>query len=109
MVAMVRSGRRTFRPRSRSVENACGEVTSWHRCRSMKISAGASGLLRDHVAVPNLIDDSARWTPPLVHNRLAHNASLTALPTCSVVQRLSLRLQVRGYLARVQNLARRPR
>ena len=28
IVAAVRSGRRTFRPRSRSVVNACGEVTS---------------------------------------------------------------------------------
>ena len=29
MVASVRSGRRTLRPRSRSSANACGEVTSW--------------------------------------------------------------------------------
>ena len=34
IVAIVRSGRRTGRPASRSVE-ACGEVTSWTRCRSM--------------------------------------------------------------------------
>ena len=35
IVATVRSGRRTFSPRSRSPVNACGEVTSWIRCRSM--------------------------------------------------------------------------
>jgi hypothetical protein len=35
MVASVRSGRRIFRPRSRSSTKACGEVTSWVRCRSM--------------------------------------------------------------------------
>ena len=34
-VAMVRSGRRTVRPLSRSPSNACGLVTSWMRCRSM--------------------------------------------------------------------------
>ena len=34
-VAMVRSGRRTVRPLSRSPSNACGLVTSWMRWRSM--------------------------------------------------------------------------
>ena len=34
-VASVRSTRRTGRPASRSPSNACGEVTSWTRCRSM--------------------------------------------------------------------------
>ena len=34
MVATVRSGRRTLRPRSRSSAKAWGEVTSWTRCRS---------------------------------------------------------------------------
>ncbi len=34
-VASVRSGRRTVRPASRRPSNACGEVTSWMRCRSM--------------------------------------------------------------------------
>ena len=34
-VAMVRSGRRTGRPASRSPSKACGLVTSWTRCRSM--------------------------------------------------------------------------
>ncbi len=34
-VAMVRSGRRTVRPVSRSPSNACGLVTSCSRCRSM--------------------------------------------------------------------------
>ena len=34
IVASVRSGRRTRRPFSRSIENACGEVTSCTRCRS---------------------------------------------------------------------------
>src|SRR4051794_19000949 len=40
-VAMVRSGRRTFKPRSRSPENACGEVTSCTRCRSIYNRVGA--------------------------------------------------------------------
>ena len=35
IVATVRSGRRTFRPASSRPSNACGEVTSWTRCRSM--------------------------------------------------------------------------
>ena len=35
VVAMVRSGRRTFNPRRRRPSNACGEVTSWTRCRSI--------------------------------------------------------------------------
>ena len=34
-VAMVRSGRRTGRPARRRPSKACGEVTSWTRCRSM--------------------------------------------------------------------------
>jgi hypothetical protein len=34
-VAMVRSGRRTLRPASRSPSKACGEVTSCSNCRSM--------------------------------------------------------------------------
>ena len=34
-VATVLSGRRTFRPRARSPVKACGDVTSWTRCRSM--------------------------------------------------------------------------
>ena len=34
IVARVRSGRRTGSPRSRSTEKACGDVTSWVRCRS---------------------------------------------------------------------------
>ena len=34
-VAMVRSGRRTGRPASRSPSKACGLVTSCTRCRSM--------------------------------------------------------------------------
>ncbi len=35
IVATVRSGRRTVRPASRTPSNACGEVTSWIRWRSM--------------------------------------------------------------------------
>ena len=42
IVARVRSGRRTFRPRSRRALNACGEVTSCVRCRSTNITAGVS-------------------------------------------------------------------
>ena len=34
-VATVRSGRRTVRPARRRPSKACGEVTSWTRCRSM--------------------------------------------------------------------------
>ena len=44
IVTSVRSGRRTLRPRLRSTENACGEVTSWVRCRSMYSTAGVSGV-----------------------------------------------------------------
>ena len=35
VVPIVRSGRRTFNPRSRNPEKACGEVTSCTRCRSI--------------------------------------------------------------------------
>ena len=41
MVAKVRSGRRTGKPRSRSVANACGDVTSCTRCVSTYKTAGA--------------------------------------------------------------------
>ena len=34
IVARVRSGLRTRRPSSRKPSNACGDVTSWTRCRS---------------------------------------------------------------------------
>ena len=44
MVASVRSGRRTVRPRSCSTAKACGEVTSWIRCRSTYSTAGALTL-----------------------------------------------------------------
>ena len=40
------SGRRTFSPRSRSTVKACGEVTSWTRCRSMYSTAGRVGASR---------------------------------------------------------------
>ncbi len=39
-VASVRSGRRTRRPAIRSPSKACGEVTSWTRCRSTNRMAG---------------------------------------------------------------------
>ena len=42
MVAKVRSGRRTRNLFFRNSANACGEVTSWVKCRSMKITAGVS-------------------------------------------------------------------
>ena len=42
IVARVRSGRRSLRPRSRSTVNACGEVTSCVRCRSTNSTAGVS-------------------------------------------------------------------
>ena len=37
-------GRRTGSPRARSTEKACGEVTSWIRCRSTYRTAGVSAL-----------------------------------------------------------------
>ena len=40
-VATVRSGRRTVRPFMRSPSKACGEVTSWMRCRSMNSRSGS--------------------------------------------------------------------
>ena len=46
IVAMVRSGLRTLRPVSRRPSNACGEVTSWTRCRSMYSSVGSPGASR---------------------------------------------------------------
>ncbi len=45
-VARVRSGRRTVRPLRRSPSKACGEVTSWIRCRSMKRRSGSPSALR---------------------------------------------------------------
>src|SRR5580658_9556418 len=42
MVASVRSGRRTGKPSERSTLKACGEVTSWTRCRSTYRTAGVS-------------------------------------------------------------------
>src|SRR5208282_1600481 len=44
MVASVRSGRRTGRPSDFNALNACGEVTSWMRCRSTYSTAGVSGV-----------------------------------------------------------------
>jgi hypothetical protein len=41
IVAIVRSGRRTRRPVSVRASNACGEVTSCTRCRSMYSSGGS--------------------------------------------------------------------
>ena len=35
IVATVSSGRRTFRPARRRPSNACADVISWRRCRSM--------------------------------------------------------------------------
>ena len=45
-VAMVRSGKRTFHPRARSMSNACGVVTSWIRCRPMNSCVWPFGSLR---------------------------------------------------------------
>ena len=59
MVATVRSGRRTFSPRSRSQVKAWGEVTSWMRCRSMYSTAGVS-------AVGGL----TRWLSQIFSNRV---------------------------------------
>src|SRR5580698_8321407 len=44
MVASMRSGRRSFRPRWRSIEKAWGEVTSCTKCVSMYSTAGVSGV-----------------------------------------------------------------
>ena len=44
MVARVRSGRRTLRPRSRRPSKAWGEVTSWTRWRSMPSTSGAPSV-----------------------------------------------------------------
>src|SRR5271163_970044 len=44
MVASVRSGRRTGSPKPLSTLNACGEVTSWMRCKSMYSTAGVSAV-----------------------------------------------------------------
>src|SRR6187399_1628845 len=44
MVASVRSGRRSLRPRARSSVYAWGVVTSCVRCRSMKRTAGVSAV-----------------------------------------------------------------
>ena len=43
IVATVLSGRRTRRPRARRPVKACGEVTSWIRCRSIYRTAGDPG------------------------------------------------------------------
>ena len=43
MVAKVCDGRLTVKPRSRRPVKACGEVTSWTRCRSMYNTAGLPG------------------------------------------------------------------
>src|SRR2546423_7223210 len=43
---MVRSGRRTGRPAIRNPSNACGDVTSWTRCRSMYSRSGSPSALR---------------------------------------------------------------
>src|SRR3954447_19506797 len=51
---MVRSGRRTGRPASRSPSNACGEVTSWTRCRSMYRRSGEPSARRTTCASPIL-------------------------------------------------------
>ena len=55
-VAMVRSGRRTLRPASRSPSNACGEVTS---CTKLQVDVEQRGLalgLDHHVLLPDLFE-----------------------------------------------------
>src|ERR1700735_773897 len=44
MVARVRCGLRTPIPSDRSTLNACGEVTSWMRCKSTYSTAGVSAV-----------------------------------------------------------------
>src|SRR5215469_4330173 len=46
IVAKVKSGRRTLRPARRRPSNACGEVTSCTRCRSIYSSVGSPSTAR---------------------------------------------------------------
>ena len=55
-VATVRSGRRTAESALAKAENACGEVTSWTRWRSMYSSVGAPGSWATQWALPDLLE-----------------------------------------------------
>ena len=89
MVASVRSGRRTGRPRSRSTANACGEVTSCIRCRSMYSTAGVSARLGDDlVTLPDLLEQRLRCSACATLSRQAATRGARpcrrsrASPTC---------------------------
>src|SRR5664280_3447243 len=62
-VAMVRSGRWTLRPASRSPSNAWGEVTSCTRWRSMNSTSGSSAVPRWTTWRSQTFSDRVRGTP----------------------------------------------
>src|SRR5438270_595489 len=80
MVASVRPGRLTPMPRSRSTENACGEVTSCTRWRSMYKTAGASSVSGRTRCASQSLPKSVRGSDCATHHlglggRLALQAS----------------------------------
>src|SRR5262245_26706413 len=60
MVASVSSGRRTGSPRARRMSNACGDVTSCTRCRSMYRIAGVSLVSGTTTWVSQTLSDRVR-------------------------------------------------
>src|SRR5947207_4623432 len=80
MVASVRPGRLTPMPRSRSTENACGEVTSCTRWRSTYKTAGASSVSGRTRCASQSLPKSVRGSDCATHHlglggRLALQAS----------------------------------
>jgi hypothetical protein len=69
IVATVRCVRRTFNPRARSSPKACGEVTSWTRCKSTYRTAGVSAVSADTRCASQILSTTVRgrscigWSP----------------------------------------------
>src|SRR5439155_27196590 len=81
MVASVRPGRLTPMPRSRSTENACGEVTSCTRWRSTYKTAGASSVSGRTRCASQSLPKSVRGSDCATHHlRLGRRLALDAAP-----------------------------
>src|ERR1700684_4044177 len=60
MVPSVRSGRRTGRFNDLNTVNACGDVTSWMRCRSIYSTAGVSAVSATTSCAVQILSNSVR-------------------------------------------------
>ena len=100
MVAMVRSGRRTFRPRSRSIWNACGVVTSWTQVQVDVEQRWARPAARRRRGCPRFF---RRWCVVL------HKCLANCFADFFGGGGLAFRSQIRRHAARVEHFADRRR